>query len=102
MEMIRKADAPLYVDVNCAWCRRPVALSNTVERKAIGGVFRCCERCNTYMDAINPPPVCERLKPYQYNGFEVTHYNLGKEQFIANKRACGRPKDLGDLEAIGE
>jgi hypothetical protein len=28
------------------------------------------------------------------------HY-LGKEQFIANKRALGRRKDLADLEALG-
>ena len=27
---------------------------------------------------------------------------IGREQFIANKRACGRAKDLGDLDAIGE
>ena len=29
------------------------------------------------------------------------HY-IGREQFIANKRACGRKKDLADLEALGE
>jgi hypothetical protein len=27
---------------------------------------------------------------------------LGREQFIANKRATGRKKDLADLEALGE
>ena len=27
---------------------------------------------------------------------------LGKEQFIANKRAVGRPKDLSDLELLAE
>jgi hypothetical protein len=37
--------------------------------------------------AINPPPVCERMKPYTYNGFTITHYNLGKEQFIACQEA---------------
>ena len=29
------------------------------------------------------------------------HY-IGKEQFIANKRAIGRKKDLADIEALGE
>ncbi|MEW6201287.1 MAG: hypothetical protein AB1546_04885 [bacterium] len=29
------------------------------------------------------------------------HY-IGREQFIANKRACGRTKDLADIEAIEE
>jgi hypothetical protein len=29
------------------------------------------------------------------------HY-LGRAQFVANKRASGRKKDLADLEAIGE
>jgi len=27
---------------------------------------------------------------------------LGREQFIANKRATGRKKDLADLEVLGE
>jgi hypothetical protein len=35
-----------------------------------------------------------------YGGLEV--YYLGKKQFILNKRAIGRKKDLADLEAIGE
>jgi hypothetical protein len=30
-----------------------------------------------------------------------THY-IGKREFIANKRATGRKKDLADLEALGE
>jgi len=29
-------------------------------------------------------------------------YYLGRQQFILNKRALGRKKDLADLEAIGE
>jgi hypothetical protein len=33
---------------------------------------------------------------------DVPVFYLGKTQFIANKRACGRKKDLADLEAIGE
>lgn len=35
-----------------------------------------------------------------YGDLEV--YYLGKEQFIRNKRALGRKKDLADLEAMGE
>lgn len=35
-----------------------------------------------------------------YGDLEV--YYIGKEQFILNKRALGRKKDLADLEAIGE
>lgn len=27
---------------------------------------------------------------------------IGREQYIRNKRACGRHKDLGDIEALGE
>jgi hypothetical protein len=33
---------------------------------------------------------------------DVPVYYLGREQFIANKRAIGRHKDLADLEALGE
>ena len=36
----------------------------------------------------------------RYGDLEV--YYLGKEQFILNKRALGRKKDLADLEAIDE
>ena len=35
-----------------------------------------------------------------YGDLEV--YYIGREQFILNKRAIGRKKDLADLEAIGE
>jgi hypothetical protein len=35
-----------------------------------------------------------------YGDMEV--FYLGREQFIQNKRALGRKKDLADLEAIGE
>jgi hypothetical protein len=33
---------------------------------------------------------------------DVPVYFIGREQFIANKRAIGRKRDLADLEAIGE
>ncbi len=32
----------------------------------------------------------------------VPVFFLGREQYIANKRAAGRKKDLADLEALGE
>jgi hypothetical protein len=31
----------------------------------------------------------------------IVHY-IGREQFISNKRALGRKRDLADLEALGE
>jgi hypothetical protein len=34
-------------------------------------------------------------------GYVVVHY-IGRNEFIANKRAVGRKKDLADLEALGE
>ena len=33
---------------------------------------------------------------------DVPVYYIGKEQFIINKQAIGRKKDLADLEALGE
>lgn len=33
---------------------------------------------------------------------EVPVFYLGRNDFVANKRACGRRKDLADLEALGE
>ncbi|MBC8329335.1 MAG: nucleotidyl transferase AbiEii/AbiGii toxin family protein [Planctomycetes bacterium] len=33
---------------------------------------------------------------------DVSVYYLGREAFVANKRASGRQKDLADLEALGE
>ena len=35
-----------------------------------------------------------------YGGVPV--YFIGREQFVANKRAIGRKRDLADLEALGE
>lgn len=36
----------------------------------------------------------------EYGGVAVAY--LGRAEFIANKRATGRPKDLADLAALGE
>jgi hypothetical protein len=36
----------------------------------------------------------------KYGGVLV--YYIGRQQFISNKRALGRKKDLADLEALGE
>jgi hypothetical protein len=33
---------------------------------------------------------------------DIPVYYIGREQFIANKRATGRQRDLADLEALGE
>ena len=33
---------------------------------------------------------------------DLTVYFIGRDDFIANKRALGRKKDIADLEAIGE
>ena len=33
---------------------------------------------------------------------EIPVYYIGRHQFIENKRAIGRRKDLADLEALGE
>jgi hypothetical protein len=38
--------------------------------------------------------------PGSYGGVPVDY--IGREQFIANKRATGRKKDLADLEGLGE
>jgi hypothetical protein len=32
----------------------------------------------------------------------VTVDVIGREAFIRNKRATGRPRDLGDIDALGE
>jgi len=36
----------------------------------------------------------------KYGDLEV--YYIGRDEFVANKRALGRKKDLADLEALGE
>jgi hypothetical protein len=33
---------------------------------------------------------------------DLTVHYIGRDDFITNKRALGRKKDIADLEAIGE
>ena len=33
---------------------------------------------------------------------DVPVFYVGRSAFIANKRATGRPKDLADIDALGE
>ena len=33
---------------------------------------------------------------------DISVYFMGREGILKNKRACGRKKDLADLEALGE
>jgi hypothetical protein len=37
-----------------------------------------------------------------YGDVPVYYIGIGREQFIVNKRATGRQKDLADLEMLGE
>ena len=39
-------------------------------------------------------------RPGKYGDLRVRY--LGKKEFIRNKRAIGRSKDLADIEALGE
>ena len=65
---------------------------------------------------LGVPPVCidiitsisgvtwEEANVGKKEGFygDVPVYFLGREQYITNKRASGRKKDLADLESLGE
>jgi hypothetical protein len=42
----------------------------------------------------------ESRQPGAYGNVPVSF--IGREAFIANKRAAGRAKDLADIEALGE
>lgn len=54
----------------------------------------------TSIDGVTWEQAWQSREPGDYDG--VTIFFLGKEQFIANKRAVGRKKDLADLEELGE
>jgi hypothetical protein len=46
----------------------------------------------------------EEAEKGKQNGLygSITVYFLGRKQYLANKRATGRKKDMADLEALGE
>jgi hypothetical protein len=54
----------------------------------------------TDIDGVNWEEAEKGKTAGNYGGVPV-HY-IGKREFIANKKASGRHKDLGDIEALGE
>ena len=46
----------------------------------------------------------EQAKSGRVEGYfgDLMVYYIGRDEFIANKRALGRKKDIADLEAVGE
>jgi hypothetical protein len=39
---------------------------------------------------------------YMIVGGDIPGHYIGREQFVSNKRAIGRKRDIADLEALGE
>jgi hypothetical protein len=54
----------------------------------------------TSITAVSWEEACSGRVEGKYGDIAV--YFIGREQFILNKRALGRKKDLADLEALGE
>lgn len=54
----------------------------------------------TSITGVSWEEACAGRTPGTYGNIPV--YYLGREQFLANKRAAGRRQDLADLEALGE
>lgn len=54
----------------------------------------------TALDGLTSDEIWSSRRKGPFGRHEV-HY-LGKEAFVKNKRAAGRPKDLADLDALGE
>ena len=54
----------------------------------------------TSIDGVTWATAWEGKATGDYGGVFV--YYLGRSDFIANKRASGRRKDMADLEALGE
>ena len=54
----------------------------------------------TSITGVSWSEACTSTITAQYGGVPVSY--IGREQFLNNKRATGRKKDLADLEALGE
>jgi hypothetical protein len=54
----------------------------------------------TSLTGVSWEDVCAGRVHGKYGDIPV-HY-IGREQFVSNKRAVGRKKDLADIEALGE
>jgi hypothetical protein len=54
----------------------------------------------TGLDAVSWERAWAGKAPGRYGDVDV--FYLGREAFVENKRAAGRPKDLADLDALGE
>lgn len=54
----------------------------------------------TSMSGVSWDDVSAHAIAADYDGVPVAL--IAREQLVANKRACGRKKDLADLEALGE
>ncbi len=54
----------------------------------------------TSIDGVSWDEVYANREPGEYAGVPVAY--IGREQFIQNKRAAGRLRDLADIEDIGE
>jgi len=54
----------------------------------------------TSLTGVSWEEAYEGRAPSSYGGIPVNF--LGRDEFVANKKATGRKKDLADLEAIGE
>lgn len=54
----------------------------------------------TSLTGVSWEEVDEHKIPGNYDGVPI--FLIGKNEFIANKRAIGRSKDIADVEALGE
>lgn len=54
----------------------------------------------TSLTGVEWDQACSGMVSGEYGSVPVNY--LGREQFIANKRATGKKKDIADLEALGE
>lgn len=52
------------------------------------------------LDGLSPDEIWSSRRPGRF-GSEAVLY-IGREAFVKNKKACGRYRDLADLELLGE